>query len=262
MTAQVSSLNDDLEMVHEETRTLRNQSLAFEELRQENAFLREQLSAIRDDDKSNADCLQSRGKELESILDGLDRSSVASDPLDQLSDAISREAMDDCGECSDILSAENETMPWEPVATREDHCCFTDIALLTAERNELREELGRVNAMKDCLSESLEEQIEYLHTRVGSVTRERDELQIQVNELSKLVESFERLLESGDLGGPIVTSVIGDCLAIVKESQTESSRAHEEVRMLHRELELRETENATFKELLRRHMGEQDSDNE
>jgi predicted RNase H-like nuclease (RuvC/YqgF family) len=253
--------------VQDETHPVRNQSVAFEALRQENAPLQRQLTAFRVGEKP-IDCLQTRGKVLMSILDGIDHSSTPFDDRDsEVAGELSQRLLETdrkCAQCRDLLSAaqtENAALHRELAAARDGHCYDTEIALLTAERNELQADVVRIEAMKDCIADSLDEQVDYLQSTIESVSSERDELQVRVNEQEKLMQAFDRLAVAGGLGGSI-TSVVRDCLAVVKESQLENARAHEELRMLHHQLHELEAENFKLKGIVGARAAQFESDDE
>jgi prefoldin subunit 5 len=267
MKAQVSSLTDELEMVQEEAQTLRNQSVAFEALRQENASLQRGLIAFRAGGNL-ADSLQLRGKELESILDGVDHSSTASDDREpEMDEELPQRLLDaerKCAQGSELLAAaqaENAALHRELDATRDGHCYYTEIALLTAERNELRADLVRMEAMKDCIADSLEEQVDYLQSTIEAISSERDELQVRVKEQERLIQAVERVAET-DTGGGSITSVVGECLAIVRERQLENVRAHDELRTLHRQIHELEAENVKLMGIVGARAERRDSDDE
>jgi hypothetical protein len=94
-----------------------------------------------------------------------------------------------------------------------------------------------------------EEQVAYLQTTVDTLTSERNELQARVTEHVKLIQTFSRLLDAGEIGGSVM-SVVADCLAIIQSSQQENTRAHEELRLVHRQLHVASEENADLKRQL------------
>jgi chaperonin cofactor prefoldin len=96
--------------------------------------------------------------------------------------------------------------------------------------------------------DGLEEQLSYLQETCEAISNERDELQIRVREQAKLIQAFERLLDDGEIGDKTVVAVVGDCLKIVKTSQSESTRAYEELRLVHRQIHAIEEENTRLKQ--------------
>jgi hypothetical protein len=269
--AQVHSLTDELEVVQAESHNIRNQSFTLEALTAENAYLRhrvvtletQQLDYQPEVSDPVADGLRKRSTQLESILEGLDHSSTASDDPTQcgFTDDVAHRLteverrcvqLEDCNDLMSACQAENEILREELEELRArlaDETC-TETVTLAQQRTDLEAEVSRLMAMKDDVAESLEEQVDYLQSTVESVSSERDELQVRVREQQKLIQTFERALQSEDLNDHTVLSVLSDCLSIVKTSQLESTRAYEELRLLHRQLHAVEDEKSELKEQL------------
>jgi chromosome segregation ATPase len=235
MKAQVQSLAGELEIVEAENHNLRSHSFTLEALVEENTFLRHRVVALESQNLDAqfadpiSDVLRRRSIQLESILEGFDNSSAASD--DRLEDDSA--AMAACQEENTRLRREVEELRERAAA---DAC-----------RANLEAEVTRLITMKDDVADSLEEQIDYLHSTVEALASERDELQARVCEQAKIIQSFDTRFDSGELASNRVVPILTDCLAIVKTSQIESSRAYDELRLLHHQLHTVEDENAELK---------------
>jgi hypothetical protein len=263
MCAHVHSMSDELELVQAESQGLRQQAFALQVLREENSRLRHRIIALETQQLDYQSQLapgglQWRGRELESIIAGIDEAHPASDDREQLGFfademserlteverrfnelSLSNERLAEC-------RAENAKLRSEMAALREgpslDLCVETE--RLLHERNELETEIGRLKTARDALA------VDDLQMTIDSLTSERDELGRRVREQAVLLETVGTSLDENESKGQGVFGALKECLSIIRNSQEENMRANEELRSLHCQVhELKEEKAVLTKQL-------------
>jgi chromosome segregation ATPase len=265
MRAHVHSMTDELELVQAESQNLRQQSFVLEELREENARLRHRISFLEtqmlDCQAQSSDgvsgALKRRGRELESIMQGIDRSHPDDkEQLEFFTDEMSERLTEVERRFSELsqsnerlldFQAENAKLRSELAALAEEPSAglCIETAEMMHERNTLEAEVAQLRAVKRELLERDE-----LQLTIDSLTSERDELHRRVREQAVLLERIGPAIPQEESSTRKLVSAIGECLAVVKNSQLENSRANDEVRALRCQLrDLKEDKAALMERL-------------
>jgi chromosome segregation ATPase len=241
-------MSDELELVQAESQSLRQQAFALEVLRDENSRLRHRIVVLETQQLDYQSQLWDaapgglcwRGKELESIITGIDQLHPESDDREQLgffADEMAERLTEverrfnELSQSNERLAecqTENAKLRSELAALREspslDLCIET--ARLMHERDELESEIGRLKTAKEALA------VDDLQLTIDSLTSERDELQRRIREQAALLETVGTALEEGESNGQSLFAAVRECLSIVKNSQLENIRANDELRIL------------------------------
>jgi hypothetical protein len=232
LSSQLMSLTDELELMQTESTDWKQRAFIFQALQAENERLRGRVVEL-EAQQLDVENIPAKGRRLAGILESMDKDSSDDEGVDLSQRVLALEQE------VERLTAERERL------MAADY--YTEMAVLTQERNELEAEIRRLQTLKDDVAENLEEQVEYLQSTIETLVSEKEELEIRIEQQEQMMAAMDELLRADQTSGNGRLQVVAEFLDVFRQSQDDNRRLQGELRSVRRELHAMTQENRGLK---------------